>query len=160
MVAAWLTVDHTSARAGALLVGLWVFGTGEAMLLASTLGNSPWTVLAEGISEHTPWSVGGATLAVSVVVLLGWLPLRERPGMGTVLNAIVIAIALDVMLAVLGDAHSMAVRVVLMFGGVVVLAAGGALYLTCNFGPRPARRAHDRNPHPLRVVDRARADRA
>ena len=120
-----------------LLIGLWIFGTGEAMLLASTLGNSPWTVLAEGISEHSPLSVGGATLAVSLVVLLGWIPLRERLGMGTVLNAIVIAIALDVMLAVLGDEHAIVLRIVLMFGGVLVLAAGGALYLTCNLGPGP-----------------------
>jgi uncharacterized protein len=120
-----------------LLVGLWIFGTGEAMLLASALGNSPWTVLAEGISEHSSLSVGGATLVVSIVVLLGWIPLRERLGMGTVLNAIVIAIALDVMLSVLGNHHGMVLRVVLMFGGVVVLAAGGALYLTCNLGPGP-----------------------
>ncbi len=120
-----------------LLIGLWIFGTGEAMLLASTLGNSPWTVLAEGISEHSPLSVGAATFVVSLAVLLLWIPLHERPGMGTVLNAIVISIALDVMLAVFGHDHPMVVRVGMMLGGVLVLALGGALYLTCNLGPGP-----------------------
>jgi uncharacterized protein len=122
---------------GVLLAGLWIFGTGEAMLLASTLGNSPWTVLAEGISKNSPLSIGAATFAVSLVVLLLWIPLRERPGMGTVLNAIVISIALDVMLAVFGDEHGLVIRVVLMVCGVLVLAVGGALYLTCNLGPGP-----------------------
>ena len=107
------------------------------MLLASTLGNSPWTVLAEGISEHSVLSVGAATFAVSLGVLLLWIPLRERPGLGTVLNAIVISVALDVMLAVFGEEHSMVVRVGMMFSGVLILALGGALYLTCNLGPGP-----------------------
>lgn len=120
-----------------LLVGLWIFGTGEAMLLASTLGNSPWTVLAEGISEHSVLSVGAATFAVSVVVLLLWIPLRERPGLGTVLNAIVISVALDVMLAVLPEFDALVARAAMMVGGVLVLALGGALYLTCNLGPGP-----------------------
>lgn len=120
-----------------LLVGLWIFGTGEAMLLASTLGNSPWTVLAEGISDNSPLSVGAATFVVSVIVLLLWVPLRERPGLGTVLNAIVISIAIDVMLIVLPDVASPAARGAMMIGGVLVLALGGALYLTCNLGPGP-----------------------
>ena len=120
-----------------LVIGLWIFGTGEAMLLASTLGNSPWTVLAEGIAKHSAFSVGVATFAVSVAVLLLWIPLRERLGLGTVLNAIVISVAIDVMLEVLGDAHSLVTRGAMMVGGVVILALGGALYLTCNLGPGP-----------------------
>lgn len=120
-----------------LLSGLWIFGTGEAMLLASTLGNSPWTVLAEGIEEHSPLSVGAATFAVSAVVLLLWIPLRERPGIGTVLNAIVISIALDVMLAILPEPDALRSRVLLVIVGVLTVAAGGALYLTTNLGPGP-----------------------
>ncbi len=120
-----------------LLVGLWIFGTGEAMLLASTLGNSPWTVLAEGISENSRLSVGAATFAVSLAVLLMWIPLHERPGLGTVLNAIVISVAIDVMLAVLPEFDALLARVAMMAGGVLVLALGGALYLTCNLGPGP-----------------------
>jgi uncharacterized membrane protein YczE len=120
-----------------LLGGLWVFGTGEAMLLASTLGNSPWTVLAEGISLNTPLTVGASTFVVSVAVLLLWIPLRERPGLGTVLNAIVISIAIDVMLAVLPQPDALSARALLMLGGVLTLAAGGAVYLTANLGPGP-----------------------
>ena len=122
---------------GVLLVGLWIFGTGEAMLLASTLGNSPWTVLAEGISLRTPLSVGASTFAVSLAVLTLWIPLRERPGLGTILNAIVISIAIDVMLAVLPKYDALPSRGAMMVGGVLVLAFGGALYLTCNLGPGP-----------------------
>src|SRR5689334_2452224 len=89
-----------------LLIGLWTFGTGEALLVASHLGNTPWTVLAQGVSRHSPLSIGTATFAISAVVLLLWLPLRERPGLGTVLNAIVIAVAIDVMLDVLPKPHA------------------------------------------------------
>lgn len=122
---------------GVLLVGLWIFGTGEAMLLASTLGNSPWTVLAEGISLNSSLSVGAATFVVSLAVLLLWIPLRERPGLGTVLNAIVISVAIDVMLAVLPEPDALVPRSLLMVGGVLTLAAGGAIYLTVNLGPGP-----------------------
>lgn len=120
-----------------LVAGLWIFGTGEAMLLAATLGNSPWTVLAEGISEQGPLTVGAATLLVSAAVLCLWIPLRERPGLGTILNAIIIAVAIDVMLVVLPEPSAIVPRFVLMVGGVLVLAMGGAIYLTANLGPGP-----------------------
>ncbi len=120
-----------------LVAGLWVFGTGEALLLASTLGNSPWTVLAEGVSRNSPLTVGAATLLVSAAVLLLWIPLRERPGLGTVLNAIVISVAIDVMLLALPEPDGVAVRLVMSVGGVLTLAAGGAVYLTANLGPGP-----------------------
>ena len=63
-----------------LLAGLWLFGTGEAMLVSSELGNSPWTVLAEGVAVQTPLAIGVATVAISFLVLLAWIPLRQRPG--------------------------------------------------------------------------------
>src|SRR4051794_33423795 len=71
-----------SATLAVLLVGLWLFGTGEALLVASTLGNTPWTVLAQGVSRHSSLSIGEATFVISVVVLLLWIPLRERLGLG------------------------------------------------------------------------------
>jgi len=120
-----------------LVAGLWVFGTGEALLIASTLGNSPWTVLAQGIALHSPLSIGAATFAVSAALLLLWVPLRERPGLGTLLNAVVIAVALDVMLLVLPTPEAVPVRLLMIVAGVLVLAAGGALYLTANLGPGP-----------------------
>ena len=139
-----------------LLIGLWIFGTGEAMLLASTLGNSPWTVLAEGIADNSALSVGAATFVVSAAVLLLWIPLRERPGLGTLLNAIVISVALDVMLAVLPEFDALLARGAMMVGGVLVLAIGGALYLTCNLGPGPRdglmTGLHDRFGWPIAAV--------
>lgn len=139
-----------------LIAGLWIFGTGEAMLLASTLGNSPWTVLAEGISVNTPLTVGASTFVVSVVILLLWVPLRERPGLGTVLNAIIISVALDVMLAVLPKPEALVARGALVLGGVLTLAVGGALYLTVNLGSGPRdglmTGLHGRFGWPLSVV--------
>ncbi len=139
-----------------LVVGLWIFGTGEAMLFVSRLGNTPWTVLAEGFSDNSALSVGAATFVISLAVLLLWIPLRERPGLGTVCNAIVISAALDVMLAVFPAITSPAARAAMMLGGVLTLAFGGALYLTCNLGPGPRdglmTGLHDRLGWPIAVV--------
>jgi uncharacterized membrane protein YczE len=120
-----------------LVAGLWVFATGEAMFVAATLGNSPWTVLADGIAQRTPLSIGGATFAISVLLLLLWIPLRERVGLGTVLNAIVIAVGLEVMLHVLPRPETFAGQLGVVVLGVVVLAMGAAVYLTANLGPGP-----------------------
>jgi uncharacterized membrane protein YczE len=120
-----------------LLAGLWIFGSGEALLVASRWGNTPWTVLAEGLSRHTPLSIGAATLVVSGVVLLGWIPLRERPGLGTVLNAVVIAVAIDVVLAVLPRPHHAAGQAGFVLAGIAAIGVGSALYLTAALGPGP-----------------------
>ena len=120
-----------------LLAGLWVFGTGEALLVASRWGNTPWTVLAQGVSRHSPLSIGAATLAISGVVLLGWIPLRERPGLGTVLNAIVIAVAIDVVLAVLPRPHQALGQAGFVVAGIASIGVGSALYLTAALGPGP-----------------------
>jgi uncharacterized membrane protein YczE len=120
-----------------LLVGLWIFGTGEALLVVSHLGNTPWTVLAQGVSRHSPLSIGTATFAISAVVLLLWIPLRERPGLGTVLNAVVIAVAIDVMLDVLPKPHAVGFQLLEVLGGIASIAVGSALYLTTALGPGP-----------------------
>lgn len=133
-----------------LLGGLWLFGTGEALLVASHLGNTPWTVLAQGVSRHSPLSIGAATFAISVVVLLLWIPLRERPGLGTVLNAVVIAVAIDVMLDWLPQPSANGWRLTEVVGGIAAIGIGSALYLTTELGPGPrdgwmtgiARKAH------------------
>jgi hypothetical protein len=120
-----------------LVAGLWVFATGEALLVASTIGNSPWSVLAQGIDIHTPLTIGAATLVVSALILLLWIPLRERVGVGTILNAIVISVGMDVMLQVLPTPDSFAAQLAQVVAGVLVLAVGSALYLTANLGPGP-----------------------
>ena len=113
-------------------------GRGRGCVVASELGNSPWTVLAEGVSLNTPLAIGAATIAISGAVLLAWLPLRQRPGLGTVLNAIV-------------DRHRdrrdarrrrrddlpLAVRWLVMLGGIALVAVGSGLYLGAALGPGP-----------------------
>jgi uncharacterized membrane protein YczE len=122
-----------------LLVGLWVFGVGEALLVASGLGNSPWTVFAEGVSRQTPLSIGAATIATSAVVLLLWIPLRQRPGLGTISNAVVVGIAIDVTLHLLpaADATPDVVRGLEVALGIAVVALGSAIYLRTALGPGP-----------------------
>lgn len=127
------------ARFARLVTGLWIFGTGEALIIAAGLGNSPWTVLAQGVARQTPLAIGAATVAISFAVLLLWVPLRQRPGLGTVMNAILIGIAIDVALLVLPEPRAMAleVRAALLATGIVVVAIGSGLYLTCRLGPGP-----------------------
>ncbi len=120
-----------------LCAGLWLFGTGEALLVASTLGVSPWTVLAEGLSVRLPLSIGAATLVISAVVLLMWIPLKERPGLGTISNALVIALALQVMVQVLPEPSGLAVRIAFVLLGIGLIGIGSGLYLTTNLGPGP-----------------------
>ena len=83
-----------------LCAGLTVFGLGEALLIASAAGNSPWTVLSQGVSQISGWSIGVTTFLTSLAVLLLWIPLKQAPGIGTILNAVIIAIAIDLSLAV------------------------------------------------------------
>ncbi len=89
----WSAVDPMTLRPGFnsvvfLLVGLWIFGMGHASLIVSGLGVSPWTTLAQGVSAQTGWSIGTCVLVVGILVLMIWIPLRERPGMGTIANII------------------------------------------------------------------------
>lgn len=120
-----------------LVIGLWLFGTGEAVLVDARLGNSPWTVLAQGISRHSPLTIGGATLLVSVLVLLAWVPLRERPGLGTLANAVIVAVAIDVMLPLLPTPAGLRPRLLEVFAAIVCIGLASGLYLTANLGPGP-----------------------
>ena len=138
----WSATDPMSTRPPArtlliLIVGLWIFGTGDAILIAAGIGNTPWTVLAEGIALNINWSVGQATFLVSVLVLFLWIPLKEKPGIGTILNAIIISVAIEVMVPLLPvpDSHTMAVAEVLI--GVLLIGIGSGIYLTANLGPGP-----------------------
>jgi uncharacterized membrane protein YczE len=88
----------TPASLTALIVGLWLFGTGDALILASHLGGAPWSVLAQGISTRSGLGIGWTTLGVSICVLALWIPLRQRPGLGTVMNIVVIALAIFALL--------------------------------------------------------------
>jgi uncharacterized protein len=120
-----------------LLAGLWLFGTGDALIVDAGLGNAPWTVLAEGVSIVTPLTIGIATQVIGVVVLCGWIPLRERPGLGTVANVVVIGIAIDVMLPFLPTPQLLALRWVQTLAGIGLVGIGSGLYLSAALGPGP-----------------------
>src|SRR3954451_14182380 len=124
-------------RLASLLFGLCVFGAGEACLVASDLGNSPWSVFAQGISKQTPLSIGTATIAMSFALLLLWIPLRQRPGLGTILNALVIGVAIDATLAGLPGHAPLAARYLEVVGGIALVATGSAFYLGAALGPGP-----------------------
>jgi len=120
-----------------LAVGLWLFGTGEAMLVNSGLGNGPWTVLAQGVSTRLPIGIGLATFLISLAVLVLWIPLRERPGLGTIANAVLIAAALQVGVVVLPAPDPALLRLLFVLGGIALIGVGSGLYLTTNLGPGP-----------------------
>jgi uncharacterized membrane protein YczE len=120
-----------------LIVGLWLFGTGEALIVGAGLGNGPWTVLAQGLSVRTELSIGITTFIISVIVLLLWIPLRERPGLGTVANAVIIATALQVMSGVLPKPTGFLWQLAMVLTGITAIGIGSGLYLTTNLGPGP-----------------------
>jgi uncharacterized membrane protein YczE len=130
-----------AVRSGFLVLGLALFALGIVLLLESGLGLSPWDVLNQGISEHTPLSFGTANVAVALVVLgAAWL-LGARIGPGTVANAVLIGLFVDGLLAIeavdrLSDA-SLAARIGMLAGGIVVIGAGSALYIGANLGAGP-----------------------
>ncbi len=127
----------TAGSLTSLVVGLWLFGTGEAFLLTADLGATPWTVLSQGVSIRSGLPIGVTTFVVSVVVLLLWLPLRQRPGLGTVLNIIVISVALQVMYDVVPAPANLGARVLLMLLGIATIGLGSGFYLTAGLGPGP-----------------------
>lgn len=120
-----------------LLLGLTLFGLGEAFLLLADLGATPWTVLAQGVSIRTGLSIGWVTLLVSTVVLLLWIPLRQKPGLGTIANIVVIALVLDLAYENLPAPTTMGARFALMLLGIVVIGLGSGFYLTAGHGPGP-----------------------
>ena len=120
-----------------LISGLWIFGTGEAILIDAGIGVSPWTVLAQGISKQADFTVGMATFVVSVLVLFLWIPLRETPGIGTILNAILIAMSIDVMAPFIPNQTDKIPQIIQASIGIILVGIGSALYLTANLGPGP-----------------------
>ena len=145
------------ARLARLALGLWLFGTGEGMVIGARLGNSPWTVLSEGVSKHTPLSVGTATIAISFAVILLWIPLRQPPGLGTIANATFIGVAIDVTLGYLPGDPSLPLALVELVGGILLVGHRLGLLPARPARARSARRADGRHPPPLR---RARGPRA
>ena len=120
-----------------LIIGLILFGLGEALLIASGAGVSPWTVFAQGFSKVTNWSIGLSTFTISFFVLLFWVPLRQTPGVGTVLNIIIISLVLDLSAPYLPVFETSAMRLAEAALGVIITGFGGGIYLIANLGPGP-----------------------
>ena len=120
-----------------LIVGLTLFGVGEALLVASGAGVSPWTVLADGIAKMTGWSIGFSTFMVSSCVLLLWYPLRQIPGIGTILNILIVAFVIEVAHPQLPQFENQLFQTMEALVGVVITGIGGGIYLIANLGPGP-----------------------
>ena len=120
-----------------LVAGLVLFGFGEALLIASGAGVSPWTVFAEGLALQFEWTIGFSTFVVSLMVLLLWIPLRQKPGIGTLLNAVIIALVIDLSLPWLPTPPGWLLAGGQVVAGVLIVGVGSGLYLTANLGPGP-----------------------
>jgi len=131
------TGKHHIQRLAILLFGLTIFGIGEAFLVITGLGNSPWVVLSEGISLHTILNIGESTFLVSVLVLLLWIPLRQKPGFGTLANIVVIAAAIEVGLFFIPEVDNTLLKYFFVLFGIALVGAGSALYITCGLGTGP-----------------------
>jgi uncharacterized membrane protein YczE len=114
-----------------------LYGMTLAMIVRATLGNSPWDVLHQGMAKHLPISFGTAVILMSGVVLLGWIPLREMPGLGTVLNSVLVGLSADFFLGIISAPESADAQLGLLVGGVFLNGVATALYIGSQFGPGP-----------------------
>lgn len=124
-------------RTVALLTGLSCYGLSMAMMVRAELGLDPWDVFHQGLSRHTPMTIGVASAVVGVAVLLAWIPLRNKPGVGTVANVVIIAVTVDAALSVLPSPQSLRARVALMLAAVMLNAMATVLYVGAGLGPGP-----------------------
>jgi uncharacterized membrane protein YczE len=120
-----------------LYAGLALYGVSMALIIRSTLGNMPWDVLHQGVAQRLGWSIGTVSIVVGALVLLCWIPLRQRPGLGTVSNVVVIGLAVDTALALVPAPESLALRVGLLAAGVLLNAVATAAYIGVHLGPGP-----------------------
>ncbi|MBC2905160.1 YczE/YyaS/YitT family protein [Streptomyces cupreus] len=135
------TLLSTTSRLGRrliqLYVGLALYGASSALLVEAGLGLEPWNVLHQGLAELTGLTIGVVSIIVGAAVLLLWIPLRQRPGLGTVSNVFVVGIAMDGTLAALPEAHTLTVRIPLLVAGIVLNGVATGLYIAARFGPGP-----------------------
>ena len=120
-----------------LCFGLTLFGLGEGLLIVSLTGASPWTVFAEGISLYVDFSIGTVTFFVSLVVIFLWIFLNQKPGIGTVLNALIVAVMIDVSIALIPSPENFFSQLLLAIFAVLLVGIGSGFYLVANLGPGP-----------------------
>ena len=132
-----LTSNRLSLRTLRLLAGLFAYGIAIALMIRANLGSAPWDVLSQGVARTTGISFGWATVAISAAVLLLWIPLRQKPGAGTVANAILVGFFADFGLLLIPFWDHLAAQVLSFTAGLVLLAAASALYIGAGLGPGP-----------------------
>ena len=120
-----------------LCFGLTLFGLGEGLLIVSFTGASPWSVLAQGISLNVNLSIGTSTLLISIAVLILWIPLRQKPGMGTILNALIIAIMIELCIKFVPTPSNYFNQLILAVISVMTVGIGGGIYIVSNLGAGP-----------------------
>jgi uncharacterized membrane protein YczE len=132
-----ITAPYAIQRMLVLIFGLMIFGIGEAFLVVTSLGNSPWVVLSEGISLNSTLNIGESTFLVSVVVLMLWIPLRQKPGFGTLANIVVIAASIELGLLIIPTVENIFLKYFYVLFGIALVGIGSALYITCGLGTGP-----------------------
>ena len=128
---------NLSRRIAQLVAGLVLFGVGIGCMLQSGLGLPPWDVLHQGLAEQLGLSVGTWSIIISFVVLLIWLPLRERYGAGTLLNAILIGVVIDLTVLVLPEPEAVWLRGLMLAAGILFIGVASGMYIGANLGPGP-----------------------
>ena len=124
-------------RAMILFFGLFIFGLGDSLLIQSQIGNAPWSVLAQGLSQRLDITLGWSTFLISSLVLLLWIPLKERPGLGTISNIVVIAVAIQIGITFFPQPDDFLIAVFYCLIGISLVGFGSALYITCGLGSGP-----------------------
>jgi uncharacterized membrane protein YczE len=127
----------TFRRFAQLLIGLWGYGATMALMIEARLGLDPWDVFHQGLTRHLPLSFGVVTMLVGAVVLMLWIPLRQRPGIGTVLNVLVIGVSVDATLTLLPTPGQLPARAGFLAAGIAGNALSGALYVGAGLGTGP-----------------------
>jgi uncharacterized membrane protein YczE len=129
--------DLSLSRVSILFFGLAIFGLGDALVVQSNLGNAPWTVFAQGLSLKSGLSLGWATFVTGCFVLLIWIPLRERPGFGTLSNIVIISAAIEFGVNIFPLQETLIGGLASALIGIALVGIGSALYITCGLGPGP-----------------------
>jgi len=133
----FVPTDRPGERIARCVFGLGLFGVGIALILHADLGAAPWDVFHTGVSELTGIPVGTVIILTGITLLLLWIPLREQPGLGTVLNAVEIRLVVDLVLPWIHEPDSLLVRFPMMLGGVVLIGIGSGFYIGAGLGPGP-----------------------
>lgn len=129
--------DLSLKRVVILFGGLFIFGIGDSLLIQGNIGNAPWSVLAQGVASRLDITMGWSTFGISALVLLAWIPLREKPGFGTVANIVVIAIAIQCGVTFIPLQHNYLLGLIYSLLGVGAVGFASSIYITCGLGPGP-----------------------